>query len=364
MTAATKTRIVVGRKRANAATEMGPKVWTRFLTYDLDCAPPELNEQLPLPIEPGEVFVFGRSPEPIPKAYAPKLFQTIYDEGTTPYGNYAVEPHDPDRKFNLYERVSQRFPQSRPWILNDLRPFLGIGWLYISDSASHLLRLLQERDAMLVHGHSLAGWVRVDPDGPKRAEAEVLARIAEAGTPDAVLLLYSALHAMIWEDRYSRDEIAERIAICRHAATSFAASPVLARNPDDDELRCRLEFLLGQGIEIVEMDGKRSMVKGPSRTLMPIPRRVLPVPRTQSCLDAMRCLNAAGDHAWEELHSPPPDSFCPTGWDVCDSQVRAAGEFLVRASVELLKTFTLGEAGKGRNSQAGSPRPSRNSHFQ
>lgn len=327
----------------------GPRVWVRFLAYHLDCEVDDLKLQLLLPVTKGEVFVFGKRPRPLHRTYAPKYFQAIYDDGTMPDGNYAVEPDIPGQKFNPYERVVQRFPISAPWRLSDLRSFLGLQRLEIYDSHDTLQRLLNDRDAMLVDAHSLSGWNEIDSRGLALAEATVLDALAACGTPDALGLMFALLHAAIWKDcPHSGREIAQRIHHCRKAAGAFLRSPVFARDAPDCNLKSRLGFMLESCIKMAERDGKRSNLRGTKILELPLPRRIFPVPRTREVQDAMRCLNAAGHHQWEELYSPLPDSFCPDGWEITKAHVQAAGAFLTQASLKLVESFQLGEAGLGR----------------
>lgn len=305
--------------------------------------------QLLLPPKPDEVFVFGKRPRPVPRSYGAKIFRAIFSDGRMPDGNYAIEPDIPGQKFNPYERVLQRFPTSASWRLEDLHPYLGLQRLEIRDSRDALQRLLNERDAILIDEHSLSGWEEIDSRGLAKAEAAVLDAIAACGTPDALVLMFALLHVAIWKDGPTAGkELAQRIHHCRQTAAAFLSSPVFARDDASCNLRARLEFVFELGIELVVRDGKRSNLRRAQFLERPVPRRIVPVPRTPEVKDAMRCLNAAGPHQWEELRSPLPESFCPDGWEITPAHVRAAGEYLAQASLTLVESFKLGAAGLGR----------------
>lgn len=354
---------MAGHPKSSPAREAGASVWTRFLSCHLDCSVKELNRQLLFEIEPGEVFVFGKSPRPHPENTAPKYFQSVFS-GANPDGNYWLDPDHSNVRFNLYERVLARVPESGPWYLGDLEHFLRLKPLTISRSTGTLIRLLDDRQAVLVDAGALSGWERFDPDGLAHAEQAVIERLIAGATPDSVSFFYTLLHSTVWEDSPASQLVLPiRREHCRRATTAFLDSPILTGEHFDSDLIRWLDLLLEIGVDLTEGDGKRSLLTGRNSLLLPLPTKILPVPRTQGCLDAMRCLSAGGEHAWKELNQPLPGSFCPTGWDLTEDQFRAAAAHLRQAALEMAERFGLGLRGAGRSPRTRSTLGSRNSQL-
>ncbi|APR13370.1 hypothetical protein [Xanthomonas citri] len=78
----------------------------------LDCDVEWLNRTLLLPCEGFTGAIYEK--------LTPRVFEEIHYAGKNPDGTYWKEIKDKTKKFNLLERVCERVPASRAWLLRDL----------------------------------------------------------------------------------------------------------------------------------------------------------------------------------------------------------------------------------------------------
>ena len=304
----------MGRSKGEDGNRLGPKIWARFLMRHFQCDLDELNAQLPLPIEQGELFHFGKNPAPLPRRASPRLFQRSFELGSTPDGCYSQELYDDKARFNLYQRVVQRVPESAHWLLKDLAPFLEMNCPKIDFSAEVCDRLSAELGVMLIDDKCLQAWEQVDSRGLGQAEASTRAALVECPLPETLALLFALYHVAVWQGVRSGEPVGRLLEKgCLSAAQQFGESPVLTHDAREESLGFRLLLQLEGAVRCVRLHGGRSMLSRPNWNLIAIPSRLIMFEDCQRNRDAMRCLRAGGDFFWEELFEPSPTEFCPDG---------------------------------------------------
>lgn len=177
-------------------------IWARYLEWRFGCndlAP--LNAQLLLPIAPHEVFRFGKSPCPTAESIAPKVFEQAYFRGRDPDGCYTGEIYERKVKFNLYERVLTRVPESKYWLLKELNHYFTGKAPSIDVSALVARRLLIELGVILIQGDFTEAWASIDASGVAAAEAITCNALVESVLPEYLALVFALLHISVWQEQ-------------------------------------------------------------------------------------------------------------------------------------------------------------------
>jgi hypothetical protein len=206
-------RFPMGRHSKADLQRIGPRLWARFLKHHFGCSElAPLNAQLLLPIAPFEVFKFGESPEPLPERLAPKIFNRAYDLGRSPDGAYTPEIYDAGSKFNLYERVTARVPESRYWLLKELDPYLYGGPPPIDTTVRMLSDILADMKLTLLESNVISAWEQIDTAGPLNAEKDLLDALSRSPLPECKALSLAVCHLSVWwEPPLTRDALSYRL---------------------------------------------------------------------------------------------------------------------------------------------------------
>ena len=191
----------MGRHAKSDALQTGPMLWARFLKWHFGCDDlSPLNAQLLLPIKPHEAFHFGKSPCPLPKSIAPKVFEQAYLRGRNPDGSYTGEVHDRAVKFNLYERVRARAPESQYWLLKELDHYFAGRAPSIDASARVVRKLTRELGVLLIERDFVEAWASIDAAGVAAAEANTFKALVENVLPEYLALVFASLHISVWQE--------------------------------------------------------------------------------------------------------------------------------------------------------------------
>ncbi len=189
----------MGRHPKAEADRVGPRLWARFLKRHFGSrtlAP--LNAQLLFPPAPREHFVFGIDPPPLPERLAPRYFERAYIRGTSPDGDYASDIYDARSKFNLYNRVTERVPESRYWLLRELAHFVAAGVPPIATSVRVIRDLLADLRVVFLERDAIETWLRFDPESLREAEEDSMEALCETPLPGHVSLVYALSHLATW----------------------------------------------------------------------------------------------------------------------------------------------------------------------
>ncbi len=294
----------MGRRKSEESDRIAPQVWVSFLLHRFDCTLDDLNAQFTLPIGPKEEFVFGKVPEPLVKRTAPKVFQRIYALGANPVGNYVKEPKEENgSRFNLFERVCMRVPESRSWLLEELAPYLEDDVPTIKFSLDVYEKASEALGILLIDDACYQSWARVDPQGLKDAEQQTYTTLVRNPLPISLAFLYALHHLARWNWQPHADQLALR---CAEAAENFCNLSVLRNAPEGlvHRLRCQL---MG-GICMANAYGARSMPDRPPWAVPKVPVRLVVVNDNVRTRSALKCLRAGSDRFYEEIVFDQPES--------------------------------------------------------
>jgi hypothetical protein len=315
--------------------KFGPKIWTHYLLRRFQCDLDALNTQLPLPIDVGEVFRFGISPKPLPRRGIPKYFDRIINLGTNPDGSYTLEPYEDDLRFNLYQRVVQRVPESKQWLLKDLANFFKSGCPDIDLSAAICNRFLNELNLVLADEQTLTTWERVDPDALEIAEQNSLNSLIITALPETLTTLLTLLHLAIWQDAGNRNKskVVNQLRLsCLQAINEFCDSPVFENVGCDTKIKNGISDALRIAIRNIERHGKRSMSQGPDWLLPQIQNRFVLYKRSDQT-EAAECKLQFGSEILSEKYLSELSKIGIEFPD--DQQLKQAAIFLKQETIDL-----------------------------
>jgi hypothetical protein len=132
----------VGQAERRAAIErarIGPRLWVLSLLYRHQTTLELLNRQL-LHVPDGRAYVAGVHPEPAPAdGTIEDKFSRHLERGTSPDGDYYGGDQP---RFNLAKRVQEFDPDSYPWLLNGLLPYLKVELPSIDSAVDTLAQTL------------------------------------------------------------------------------------------------------------------------------------------------------------------------------------------------------------------------------
>lgn len=308
----------MGRHSKDGVLRIGPKLWARFLKRHFNCSNlGPLNAQLLLPVTPFEAFEFGENPPPLPLKLAPKILERAHDLGRNPDGAYTPEIHGPDAesakptRFNLYDRVTQRVPESKYWLLKEIEPFLRGGPPSIDITARLLHNLLGDLGLTLVQDEAVASWECLDLEGARAAEMDSVIALSDGELPEYVALTYALCHASVWqlqprlEDRLSNN----LLFWCPQVANNFVTFLQSPSFGVDDDLASDLLASLFEGVMAIRELGTRSPRLDPQLSLPNLTGRLVLAPNTEATRRAISCLTEAADlrrslrHSWPDYRA-------------------------------------------------------------
>ncbi len=302
----------MGRHTTSRTLRVGPKLWAHFLKRHFSCASLEpLNAQLLWPPVPFETFEFGFFPEPLAKRLTPKIFERAHDLGRNPDGFYTSEFHNPEIKFNLFERVVQRVPGSKYWLLREVAPFLRETPPSIDITADIARGLLDDLGLMVLERRCVAAWEHLSPESVARAENSTTnALFFHTRLPEYLALALSLTHLAVWnEPPEQQPNLSSRmLQLCPIAAIHFGIS--LEENELD--LNGIDYVLLQMGIERASNNlgrhGSRSMSVREGLEPPALQRHIVLVPATEATQTAIHCLSKAAN-LQHKIFDPWRDSW-------------------------------------------------------
>lgn len=252
----------MGRYAKADAQRAGPRLWARFLKRHFGgVSLAQLNAQLLQPEAPHEAFEFGKEPRPLPLRLAPKIFERAYSEGRTPDGHYNFEASGKESRFNLYERVTRRVPESKYWLLKETDHFLAAGPPAIDSSIRVLRQILRDLNLLLPERKIVEAWQTLDRNGLEKAASEICWALHDGRLPEYLALILVLLHISIWSsgpDRYS--SLASELKSLSVGANLTFADSLERLNFDDPELLWTLLAERDRGsLDPVLNYGSRSM---------------------------------------------------------------------------------------------------------
>lgn len=304
----------MGRPTKVPALKVGPKLWARFLKRHFSCSTvTPLNTQLLLYRTPGEVFEFGVFPEPLPRRSAPKVFERAHDLGRDPNGAYVTELYDDGSKFNLYERVTARVPESRYWLLKEIAHFFSPGVPAIEATTNVVLNLLEELGLAMLDRRAVAAWESMNPGSLVRAEKIAIdALFFRTHLPEYLSLGLNLAHLAAWhEPPEGTEALSSRLLqLCPIAAESFVLQ-IGKRGLDLSGVDCViLTMSIEHAVKVIGRHGARSINADEAREPPLLARRLVLAPRSESCQIAMACLSGAASlqhHAYQSWKVDWPD---------------------------------------------------------
>ncbi|WP_445143369.1 hypothetical protein [Dyella sp. Tek66A03] len=275
-----------------------------------------LNAQLLFPLTPFEAFEFGENPPPLPLRIAPRVFEQAHNLGRNPDGAFTIEIHGPAAgassngvpRFNLYQRVTQRVPESKYWLLKEFEPYLRVEPPPIGVSIGILQQLLKELGLVLVDVRAIAAWEYICQAWPQLADFYLVDELMEGSIPEYLILIFTLCHLAVWHLTPRADDLLARklVKLCADGVANFVNSLEGYGLSIDVE---RDQILLS-GL----LDAKDAIAKHGARSLSAIKEDDLPrlstylilVPDTEANHRAIQCLNAAvhlqggGEFVWPE----------------------------------------------------------------
>ncbi|KRD79743.1 hypothetical protein [Lysobacter sp. Root983] len=253
----------MAQKKQTYLDALGPMLWTRFLLHRLQCDLASLNAQLPQPVGLAEHKGFVLGVRPAPDARISDMFGRIHALGKNPNGAYFTEPYSAGAKFNLFERVLLRVPESRYWLLEEAETYIS-GQPRVDDSASVVRTLLSGRSEVWLSAECVHAWSEHDLPGLSQAQEATLERLVAEASAEALTLLLSLLHLAVWH-RAGEDDAPLRsagvdalAAACQRCAVAIGHLAWLRASVRGPELAEDLEVAVHGAVRWLRQDGYRS----------------------------------------------------------------------------------------------------------
>ena len=283
---------------ASALRTGGAMAWTRFLLKSQDCDVRWLNQTLLLPTtEPS-----GSLSERL----APRVFEDIHEKGKNPDGAYWTEYGNSSGKFNLFERVCERVPKSRAWLLRDFIRYVQADPSPLLDSRTRLMGYTYQRKLLFVPRRVVWAIKYLDPVCYGDLEQRCTKSLIKAATPETLNFVIAFLHEMTWLRRPDV-EASERMAY--EAVDEFIASFSRREFDDADRLAQRLHGPLVDAVANVAIWGDRCSPSKFVPSLDDLPDLPFLMEKSQEILDACACLHAAGEEFYECFGRPLPERY-------------------------------------------------------
>lgn len=303
----------MAQKKQHFWNTIGPMLWSRFLLHRFGCDLRALDCQLALPISADEQikgFVFGV--RPYPDDSVTEMFWRTYALGKNPDGAYFSEPDGSGGKFNLFERVLARVPESRHWILSEANVYFS-GQPTVDESAQHTSSFLSHGSMALLSAESAHAWGEQDLEGLVAAERLTLQSLSIQATPEALTLLLALLHLAIWhfvppqrDAKPTNPDLPDVLAeCCVRCATAIGQLDWVRGSEQGSDLAGRLEDAVRGAVHWVRHQGHRS--PSTRQTLHRFPSRIVLIPDTAENQRRMRALSLRSSLYWFEPMLDPDD---------------------------------------------------------
>ena len=283
---------------ASALRSDGAMTWTRFLQKSQGGDVRWLNRTLLLPTS-DHLGV-------LPDRLAPRVFEDIHEKGKNPDGAYWQEFNGSGGKFNLFERVCERVPKSRPWLLREFIAYVQPDPAPILDSRARILAYANQRGLHLLPGRVVAAVKHLNPVLYADLERRCTTALIKAATPSTLIFVIAYLHEMVWR---RRSDVGAVQALADDAVDAFIAS--LSRREFDDAgmLAQRLRRPLCDVVSNVVVWGDRAAPSKLAPSLEDLPPLPFLVHKSQDMLDACACLHAAGEQWYERIGHSLPERY-------------------------------------------------------
>ncbi len=272
--------------------------WTRFLLKSQDCDVRWLNQTLLLPTTEPSGSVSER--------LAPRVFEDIHEKGKNPDGAYWTEYGNSGGKFNLLERVCERVPKSRPWLLRDFIRYVQPDPPPLLESRTRLMGYTYQRKLLFVPRRVVSAVKHLDPVLYGDLEQRCTKSLVKAATPETLIFTIAFLHEMTWLRRPVA-EASGRLAY--EAVDEFIASFSRREFDDADRLAQRLHRPLVDAVANVAAWGDRCSPSKFVPSLEDLPALPFLMEKGQEMLDACACLHAAGEESYECIGHPLPERY-------------------------------------------------------
>lgn len=314
----------MGRHSKDDVLRVGPMLWACFLQRHFRCSSlAPLNAQLLWPVTPFEAFEFGENPPPLPLRLAPKIFEQAQNLGRNPDGAYTHEIAGPDLKsgkalkFNLYERVTQRVPESKYWLLKELEPFLRADPPPIDTTVTLLRRLLEDLKLALVEARVVAAWKYLDEASLRSAEIELGSVLYDGELPEYVALTFALCHLCVWHAPPRADDWLSNglLALCPKTVVRFLCLLEFYGLNIDQERRRALMAALIDSVDAIGARGARSLSAAVDGDLPHLADHLVLVPDTETTRRAILCLREAVhlqiyfQYPWPDFGRRPADEI-------------------------------------------------------
>ena len=275
------------------------RLWTRYLCVSLECDVRWLDRTLLMPVTDHSGV--------LPNRLAPHAFREIHASGKNPDGNYWTEYDDSGARFNLFERVCQRVPSSRPWLFKEFLPYIRQDPPPIAHSRSELLRYLEDRELTFLPKRAVSALLFLRPLAYRYLRTRAVRHLLEASTPSTLLFLLTYLHEVVWWAKGRSTDDVERIAVA--AVLRFSKS-LLERGFDDvDEIARIIESRIYRAVFSIKHWGDRSPHAAYERVLEDLPPAPLLIRDTAEMREACACVHAAGEDWFERAGTPLPSRY-------------------------------------------------------
>lgn len=301
--------------------------WTRFLLKSQDCDVRWLNQILLLPTT-------DRS-GPLSARLAPRVFEDIHEKGKNPDGKYWMEFDDSGTKFNLVDRVCERVPNSREWLLRWIFLYLKAELPPLLHSRETLLAYLNQRELQFVPGRVIAAVRLRDPSFFASMKERSMAALVKAATPTTLCFILAHLREIIWRrvpHWYRPTNLAE------HAIQAFIQSFEDREFDSSDRLKDLLKRPLQDAMLNIERWGDRCPTCVLPSTLEDLCSLPFLMERSQDLVDACDCLYASGEHWYERIGRPLPAQYLEGATEVSylDMSSLAPSEGSVASALRIL----------------------------
>ena len=298
------------------------RLWARYLCKSQDGNVRWLDRTLLMPTtDMGGV---------LPDRIAPHVFQEIYASGKNPDGNYWKEFDDSGARFNLFERVCERVPASRPWLLKEFRVYQREDPPPIAHSRAYLSSFLAERELMFLPARAVRALQQLRPRLYPYLKKCAVQDLVEAATPETLLFLMAFLHEIVWWAKGRPTE--DIVKIAEDAVSQFCESLTKRGFEDASEIAEAIKLPMYGAVVSIKYWGDRSPPAGYTRTFYNFPPVPLLIKDTPEIRDACECVHAAGEDIHEFVDQPLPsryEALPGLDWAPTTASVKAATRALV-----------------------------------
>jgi hypothetical protein len=256
------------------------------------------------------------------------MFRRTYELGKNPDGAYFNEPDGSGQKFNLFQRVVARVPESQHWLLSEAVAYFS-GEPTIDQSAQNVAVMLKARTMALLSAESVHAWHEHDPEGLATAERLSLDALAVDASPEALTLLLGLLHMAVWHffpDRRDGTSVAALIdkleQCCRRSATSIGQLDWVRQSEGGASLANRLEGAMESALLWLKRVGHRS--HSGREMLQRFPTRIVLVHDSVENHQRMRALSLRSSiYGFEPMLDPEDYGTLSSDWAGVKNELQA-----------------------------------------